>query len=378
MPPGPVTGKHDKRPLKNQPAISTSFQYILDAIALLAVGASLWVGNALVGDFDRTMDETQEWTNYAVAASNLSDDLLLAQAQIDAALGGADIAASRARTVQALEHYRTNDIWLTKELLNEEVLTDQPRMIALLREARDGAERAGSLAPRFFEAMERGNWPKARSLQAQTTASLEEARTKAARARDLTREVRQTWRTQQANIRAHSRVLQVATAIALFGLLTFLTVYGHYTRAKLQASGRALAEAERARESMVSALANNLDGAIFRVRRGKNPAIEYISPGIKKMMGVDAEDLVGVVPETLKFRHPDDVPAYMAEIAAAVAEKRPYDSEHRLLLPDGSIRWIQERGTISEYTENGLPALIDGLMVDVTEQHRLKEELQDR
>jgi PAS domain S-box-containing protein len=141
---------------------------------------------------------------------------------------------------------------------------------------------------------------------------------------------------------------------------------------------RRLRDEFEARERLISALANNLDGAIFRVRRGKNPAIEYISPGIKKIVGIDAKDLVGVVPETLKFRHPDDVPAYMAEIAAAVAEKRPYDSEHRFLLPDGSIRWIQERGTISEYTEDGQPALIDGLIVDVTEQHRLKEELQER
>src|SRR5204862_3389267 len=101
------------------------------------------------------------------------------------------------------------------------------------------------------------------------------------------------------------------------------------------------------RERLMSALAQNLEGAIFRARRSPVPAIEYISPGIKKIIGIDARELLGRAPEAINLRHPDDRPAYMSEIAAAIRERRPYESEHRLILPDGTIRRILERGTIS-------------------------------
>jgi PAS domain S-box-containing protein len=141
---------------------------------------------------------------------------------------------------------------------------------------------------------------------------------------------------------------------------------------------RRLREELEAREKLISALATNLEGAMFRVRRGAAPAIEYISPGIKKIAGLDAEKIVGMAPETLNIRHPDDYAEYLDTVKRAIQERRSYESQHRLKLSDGTIRWILERGMASAYAEDGSPLVIDGFMFDVTERHRLTEELHER
>jgi len=143
-------------------------------------------------------------------------------------------------------------------------------------------------------------------------------------------------------------------------------------------SQRQLREELEAREKLISALATNLEGAMFRVRRGGAPAIEYISPGIKKITGLDADQFIGRAPETLNLRHPDDYAEYLDTVKRALYERRPYESQHRLKLADGTIRWILERGMASAYGEDGSPLVIDGFMFDVTERHRLTEELSTR
>jgi PAS domain S-box-containing protein len=141
---------------------------------------------------------------------------------------------------------------------------------------------------------------------------------------------------------------------------------------------RRLREELEAREKLISALATNLEGAMFRVRRGPTPAIEYISPGIKKIAGLDADKIVGMAPEALNIRHPDDYGEYLETVKRAIQERRPYESQHRLKLRDGTVRWILERGMASAYAEDGSPLVIDGFMFDVTERHRLTEELRER
>jgi len=141
---------------------------------------------------------------------------------------------------------------------------------------------------------------------------------------------------------------------------------------------RRLHEELEKREKLISALATNLEGAMFRVRRGASPAIEYISPGIKKIADLDADKIVGMAPEALNIRHPDDYGEYLDTVKRAIQDRRPYESQHRLKLRDGTIRWILERGMASAYAEDGSPLVIDGFMFDVTERHRLTEELRER
>jgi PAS domain S-box-containing protein len=72
--------------------------------------------------------------------------------------------------------------------------------------------------------------------------------------------------------------------------------------------------------------------------------------------------------------HPDDVEAAGARITQAMEDHTPLDSEYRIVLPDGSIRWIGARGT-TIYAEDGVPLRMAGMCIDISEKRRREEEI---
>ena len=47
--------------------------------------------------------------------------------------------------------------------------------------------------------------------------------------------------------------------------------------------------------------------------------------------------------------------------------REPYEIKHRLLMPDGRIKWVLKRGTI-EQSESGNPVLSKGMVQDITSE----------
>lgn len=117
---------------------------------------------------------------------------------------------------------------------------------------------------------------------------------------------------------------------------------------------RRLREELEAREKLISALANNLEGAMFRLRIGKRVAIEYISPGIRKIAGLNADDIIGASPEALGVRDPADSAEHIQTVMNALRARQPYESQYRLKHTDGSVRWILERGMAAPMTSMGV------------------------
>jgi PAS domain S-box-containing protein len=78
--------------------------------------------------------------------------------------------------------------------------------------------------------------------------------------------------------------------------------------------------------------------------------------------------------------HPDDREARLDRIRAAVDGGSAYATEHRIVLPDGRIRWVHVRGH-SYAAGPGSPAKVVGVAIDVTErkvaEQRLRQALED-
>jgi PAS domain-containing protein len=68
----------------------------------------------------------------------------------------------------------------------------------------------------------------------------------------------------------------------------------------------------------------------------------------------------------LEAIHPDDRPAVRAVAEAALVSHAEVDHRFRIVLPDGSISWIQDRGRILR-NHDGSPARLVGINIDVTE-----------
>jgi Signal transduction histidine kinase len=72
--------------------------------------------------------------------------------------------------------------------------------------------------------------------------------------------------------------------------------------------------------------------------------------------------------------HPDDL-ARVREIWRHEMERGlPYDLEYRALRPDGSVRWIQARGS-GYYDKDRKPLCMVGVVFDVTERKLADQEL---
>jgi len=72
--------------------------------------------------------------------------------------------------------------------------------------------------------------------------------------------------------------------------------------------------------------------------------------------------------------HPEDREAISRTLAAAVAGHGRYDTEYRVVLPEGRVRWIASRGRV-EFNGSGKPVLVRGVSVDITGRKQAEVEL---
>lgn len=80
--------------------------------------------------------------------------------------------------------------------------------------------------------------------------------------------------------------------------------------------------------------------------------------------------------EWKKRVHPDDLPRVLAEFEAVSRGEGDYDSEYRVLCPDGSICWIGARGILSR-DGRGRPLRAAGIALDITDRKRAEESLRE-
>ncbi|MEX0684990.1 MAG: PAS domain S-box protein [Balneolales bacterium] len=76
----------------------------------------------------------------------------------------------------------------------------------------------------------------------------------------------------------------------------------------------------------------------------------------------------------LKTIHPDDREAYDEEQQASFAGDKEHNIEHRIILPDGSIRWVHELGRLVT-DDHGNPVVFEGTVQDITSQKEEEQRL---
>jgi signal transduction histidine kinase len=75
-----------------------------------------------------------------------------------------------------------------------------------------------------------------------------------------------------------------------------------------------------------------------------------------------------------KFVHPDDLPYALAARRTAIQERRSWDLQHRIVRPDGDVRYIHTVGQ-PYFDEHGQLVAYIGCVMDVTEQRRMARAL---
>ncbi|MFW5894294.1 MAG: sensor domain-containing diguanylate cyclase [Bacillota bacterium] len=74
--------------------------------------------------------------------------------------------------------------------------------------------------------------------------------------------------------------------------------------------------------------------------------------------------------------HPDDHESVMEAMRAHLrGDKDVYEAEYRIRTKDGSYKWYYDRGKVTEYSKEGKPVFLAGIVFDITKQREMEQAL---
>ena len=98
------------------------------------------------------------------------------------------------------------------------------------------------------------------------------------------------------------------------------------------------------------------------------------SPETYRIFEIDEQQVSASLLIFRSHLHPDDKQEVMAAYARSIELRQPYEFTHRLLMPDGRIKHVQERAE-TYYDSAGAPMRSIGTIQDITERTLLQEQL---
>ncbi len=98
-----------------------------------------------------------------------------------------------------------------------------------------------------------------------------------------------------------------------------------------------------------------------------------------KMLGYSLKELYPINENTWKnLVHPEDLEKSDILLQKHINNEIPiYNCEIRMKHKDGSFRWIEDKGKVLYWTEDGKPLLIYGIHIDITDRKKAELELQE-
>ncbi|HSO07037.1 MAG TPA: ATP-binding protein, partial [Pelomicrobium sp.] len=133
---------------------------------------------------------------------------------------------------------------------------------------------------------------------------------------------------------------------------------------------RAVRESERRLATLVS----HLPGMAYRCRNDPRWTVEFVSAGVAGVTGYAHAEFASNQRSWADIIHPDDETRVWAEVQDAIAERRPFELEYRIVHRDGSPRWVWERGE-AIYDAAGEVIALEGFATDITERKLAEAEL---
>lgn len=89
------------------------------------------------------------------------------------------------------------------------------------------------------------------------------------------------------------------------------------------------------------------------------------TPPIFEIFGVAVKDFGGTYESFLETVHPDDRKGVEGAVDRALNESESYAIDHRIILPDGTIKTVREVGEVF-FNSDGNPLRMEGTVKDIT------------
>ncbi len=150
----------------------------------------------------------------------------------------------------------------------------------------------------------------------------------------------------------------------------FLSVARNITNRLVQESAASGSEVR-----ILKALNDAVDGAWrWTIATGQ----VHFSAQLKRMLGYGPDEMPGVLETWKNNVHPDDAPLVMAALQEHLDGKRSrYHAEYRIRNRNGHYLWVDDRGKVCEWDEQGNPAEVVGLVYNITDRKHIEQQLQE-
>ncbi|WP_382327546.1 PAS domain-containing protein [Hydrogenophaga sp. UC242_50] len=127
-------------------------------------------------------------------------------------------------------------------------------------------------------------------------------------------------------------------------------------------------KALRESEEQLRLITAQVPGAVFAVYVRNDGGREYrfLSAGIRDIYGFEADDLMRNPALLARYFHPEDQAMLERDRQAILAGQSSLETEFRVVLPDGTIKWICNRSCAVSADDNGF--LRVGVLFDISDR----------
>ncbi len=132
----------------------------------------------------------------------------------------------------------------------------------------------------------------------------------------------------------------------------------------------------RESETLLRSLVANIPGAVYRCACDEDWTMLWLSDEIEQITGYPAHEFIHSSVRTFaSVIHPDDREQVERWVMDAVDAGRPFTLEYRVQRPDGSVRWVLERGQAQDAGDGR--SWLDGAIFDITARRAAEQALRE-
>jgi PAS domain S-box-containing protein len=130
----------------------------------------------------------------------------------------------------------------------------------------------------------------------------------------------------------------------------------------------------REAEERYRAIVEHIPGAVYVDVPDESMRSFYVSPQIRRILGVAPDAWIAQPDLWLEIMHPEDRAEAERSYTEAIEAGRAWSGEYRVLHPEGRWVWIHDEITFVR-DDDGRPLFVQGVMFDITERKRAEETL---
>jgi PAS domain S-box-containing protein len=125
--------------------------------------------------------------------------------------------------------------------------------------------------------------------------------------------------------------------------------------------------------SRIEAIINNLPGMAYQCHyNSPDFTFTFVSSGSIDLLGYTPEELIDKKNMYMAMLHPDDIEAINKHIEETLPFGLVFEHTNRIIMQDGSIKWVWERSRVLEWKADGTPKILEGYVFDISDKWKFE------